>query len=181
MSETDRIMGLIEELNSEDEAVREKCRKEIRGMSRDAIPFLNRSKGQPSRYNYLEVFKMLAGIGDDLFFEGGAENIERSIVDTMEFGARSILKSTPEGIKEHGIQTLSRWGLEVPKPWKQEDSCCHKCNRSNSEIIVRNCYLLDCRKLVCEEHAFIIDGGFGTWFCSKEHKKYALDNPNVLM
>jgi hypothetical protein len=181
MSETDRIMGLIELLNSEDKALCEAAQKKIRGMGMDAIPYLNRAKGQPSRYDYLEVFKMLAGIGDDLFFEGGAENIERSIVDTMEFGARSILKSTPEGIREPGVQALSRWGLEVPKPYEQEISRCHVCDRSNSEIIVRNCFLLDCRKLVCEEHAFIIDGGFGTWFCSMEHKKYALENPNVLM
>ena len=91
MSEKDRTMGLIALLNSEDAAVREKCRKEIREMGKDAIPFLNRAKGQPAPYEYVEVFKMLAEIGDDLFFEGGAENVGRSIIDTMEYGARSIL------------------------------------------------------------------------------------------
>lgn len=181
MSETDRMMDLIGMLNSEDEHEREKSREEIRGMGRDAIPFLNRAKGQQARYEYIEVFKMLARIGDDLFLAGGVENIERSIVDTMEFGARSILKSTPEGIKEIGLEALSRWGFKAPQPWKLEDSRCQECDRPNSEITVRNCYLLDCRKMVCKEHAFIIDGGFGTWFCSMEHKKIALENPILLM
>ena len=182
MAKPEQVLKRIEQLNSQDETLRSQAQLEIKAMGIDAIPYLNQARGQPKRYPYVEIFRMLAVIGDDLYADAGAQNIVKSIINTMEFGAKSILKSTPEEVKEIAVQALTRWGLEVPKPHQPKTVYCHQCNRPNSKITVVNCFLMDCQKPVCKDHAFIIEGGYrGTWFCSDEHRQYALNNPIILL
>lgn len=187
MSDLEKIMGIITMLGAEDESLRAEAQAEIRAMGDGAIPYLNRARGQPKRYPYVEVFRMLTAIGDDLFEKGGQAEISKSIIDTMKFGASSTMKSTPEEVKEIAIQALAKWELEVPEPTKAKVFHCHVCNRSSTELRVMKCFLWDCDNAICGEHAHIIETRFGkftgtggAWFCTAEHKEFANKNPSVM-
>lgn len=188
MSEFEEVMENIGLLSSEDPAVRELAETKIRAMGEAAIPYLNRAKGQKERYSYHHVFQMLVQIGDDMFAVGGNTNINQSIIETMEYGAKRVLKSLPEEIQEFSIAALTRWGLDVPEPYVPKVLRCHICGRPSTEIMVKGCFLLSCEKAVCEEHTFIMETRFGkftgtggAWFCTKAHYEYANRNPAVMM
>jgi len=176
MSDLDQTMAIIEKLASEDENERQAAQEAIKRMRDNAVPFLNQAKGQPKRYSYIEVNRMLATIGDDC-----SPKTRKHIVDSMKLLAKSKMKSIPEEVKEIARDALERWGEEVPIPTPPKVYHCHQCNRSDAEVTIHVCFLLDCRKPVCEDHAAKIEGGSGTWFCSEEHKQYAMKNPSLLM
>ena len=181
MSQRDEAMKLIEQLSSEDETLREQARLELQKMGKDAIPYLNMARGQRNRFSYVEVFRMLIRIGDDMHAESGG-TISKGLVETIQFGSKRNVSSIPEEVNDICAQALTRWGMEVPQPKKEDVHRCHKCNRASPETTVKICFLPACRKPVCKDHAFIIEGGFsGTWFCSDEHKQQALKNPSMLM
>jgi len=183
MSEFDEIMNIIFLFGSEDETEREKAKAEIRSLGKEAIPYLNRARGNIFRYPYVEVFQMLADIGDDMFSAGGTEAISKSIISTMEHGAK-IKKDTnfsPILVKNIGIQALTRWGLPVPAAHIDPIRLCHVCHRSSEETRIKSCFLLDCNNAVCQEHAYIMESRISTvWFCSGEHYQYANHQPEVM-
>lgn len=176
MPNREKTMALIEALASEDETERQEAQEALKRMGEEAIPFLNRAAGQPNRYSYVEVYRMLGVIGDTC-----SGKTRKFLVKSMKIAANNRSKFVPEEVGEVARQALERWGVEVPAPAEPKVSHCHKCGRPSTEVKVRACYLPDCRKLVCEDHAFKIKGGFGTWFCSEEHRQRALKNPSILM
>jgi hypothetical protein len=172
----EEVLAMIEKLASEDEAQRQAAQEALQAVGAAAIPLLNRAAGQPTRYSYVEVYRMLGIIGDTC-----SAKARKSLVSTMKLVAKSQMKSTPEEVREIAREALARWGEEVPVPTEPKVYHCHQCGRPSTEVTIRDCFLLDCRQPVCEDHAFKIEGGFGTWFCSEEHRQYALKNPSLLM
>ena len=84
----EKIMNTIKLFSDGDPETCQQARDEIRAMGKDAIPYLNRAKGNVFQYSYVDVFQMLADIGDDMFAAGGAEAISKSIIGSMEHGAK---------------------------------------------------------------------------------------------
>ncbi len=183
MSEFEEIMHTISLFGSEDETEREKARTKVRTLGKEAIPYLNRARGNILHYPYVEVFQMLADIGDDMFSAGGAEAISKSILNTMEYGAKITKDSSfsPIAIKEIGILALTRWGLPVPAAHVDLIRHCYVCHRSSKETRIKSCFLPDCNNAVCQDHAHTMESRISTiWFCSREHYQYANHHPEVM-
>jgi len=180
----EKIMATIQLFTNDDPEVQQRARDEIRAMGKEAIAYLNRAKGNVFQYSYVDVFHMLADIGDDQFATGGAEAISKSIVSSMEHGAKVQKDSifSPIAIKEIGIKALTRWGLPIPQPRTEPVLHCCVCDQSSQETKIKRCFLLNCENMVCEEHAAIMKSGVSVnWFCSQEHYDYANHHPEIMM
>jgi hypothetical protein len=175
MPESTEIMNWIKQLAAEDQILRQAACEVIKTMGADAVPYLRSARGRP-QYPKTEALRMLAVVGDDC--EGQTREV---VVETLQYIVKSRSKSTPTEEKAIAREALERWGLEVPEPPPVKVLTCHRCNRPSSSTTVRLCFLPNCNKAVCEEHAVQIDGNRWAWFCSEEHRKQALKNPSLLM
>ena len=176
----EKIMATIQRFTDVDPEVQQRARAEIRAMGKEAIAYLNRAKGNVFQYSYVDVFQMLADIGDDQFAAGGAEAISQSIISSMGHGAKVQKDSlfSPILIKEIGVKALTRWGLPLPQPYVEPVRHCYVCEQSSQETRIKRCFLINCENMICEEHAVIMKSGVSVnWFCSQEHYDYANHHP----
>jgi len=184
MPELEETLAKIKLFNSEDKTVRQRAQSEIRAMGKEAIPYLNNARGNVAQYPYVEVFQMIANIGDDLFAAGGLAAIDESIIETMAYGTKIQKDSifSPIAVKDIAIQALTRWGIPIPPPHVEPTRHCHICSKSSQETRIQVCFLLDCDKAVCEAHAAFLESPRSKiWFCSADHRNYANHHPEVMM
>jgi len=183
MSDMAEVTELVGQFATSDEAQRTAAREEIRAMGRAALQPLNMLKFRQEGVAYTEVFKTFAAIGDDLFAAEGKEGLDKVILDTMTSGAKKTRQYAAEEVYTLSVDTLTRWGLEVPPVLEQKVLACHKCGRKSTELRVQVCALHSCDTTVCKDHAHIIstrfgqfDGSGGAWFCTKKHYNHADKN-----
>lgn len=160
------------QLSSEDEAERQAAQEAIRAMGAKALPHLKWGVGN-SHYR-LEALKML-GAMDDVW----TGKIRDDIIKTFKLKARESPLNPPEMV-EAALEILARWGVEYDTP-KAKVTRCYKCNKSSEQVSVRGCFLLSCNKVICEDHAIIVSGGMGQWYCCDAHRKEAQSNISNMM
>ena len=175
MPTDEQIYNWIKQLVAETEDERQSAEKSLIAMGTGAVPHLKSARGRPA-YPKTEALRVLGVIGDTC-----SGKTKKTIVETMEYVMKSTSASIPPEEKTIAQEALERWGKEVPQPKPPKIVKCYKCKRPSTEVRVSRCYLPDCSKIVCEDHAAIIEGGMGTWFCCEEHKKQAMQNPSILM
>ena len=82
---------------------------------------------QTNGQTFTEIYKTLAAIGDDLFANGGAENIERDILRAMQSGAKKSRLWAADEVFTLSCEALTRWGVEIPPIIDQKVHVCHVC------------------------------------------------------
>lgn len=183
MSDMEKVMELVGQFATSDEAQRAAAREEIRAMGRAALKTLNMVRFRQEGEAHIEVFRTIAAIGNDIFLAEGKEGLDKDILKSMEFGAKKTRQYAAEEVYLLSVNALTRWGLEVPPVLVQKVTTCHVCGRKSTELRIAACALHSCDIAVCKEHAHLIstrfgefDGSGGAWFCTKEHHERANKN-----
>lgn len=182
MVDQKRIIELVNKFG-DDVANNEASREELRSMGRDIVKILYTGHFQTDGQTYIEIYKTLAAIGNDLFAANGAENIENDILKAMQSGAKKSRLWADDEVFYLSIESLTRWGVTIPSVTDQEVHTCHVCGKKLTEERIHVCGLHRCNNAVCREHAHIIetrfgafDGSGGAWFCTAEHLSHANQN-----